>query len=49
MELRANEHIFLEEFELNKNTAIWTEISEEKEITYTYKYYDMDGSLIENN
>ncbi|MFD1736850.1 hypothetical protein ACFSCX_09760 [Bacillus salitolerans] len=49
MELGANEHVFVEEFELHKNAAIWTELPKEKEITYKYKYYDMDGKLIENN
>ncbi|CQR48228.1 hypothetical protein BN1058_02581 [Paraliobacillus sp. PM-2] len=49
MELGANEHIFVKEFKLNKNSAIWTELPKEKEITFKYKYYNMDGKLIKDN
>ncbi|MCF6409538.1 hypothetical protein [Pseudalkalibacillus salsuginis] len=47
MELRVNEHVFVEEFDINKNSATWIELPSDKEMRYTYKYYDKDGSLIE--
>ncbi|MGD6873633.1 hypothetical protein ACQCU1_15760 [Sutcliffiella horikoshii] len=49
MELGVNQHVFLEEFVLNKNSATWTEMpKEEKHLTYSYKYYDRNDKLIEN-
>ncbi|KIL43225.1 hypothetical protein [Jeotgalibacillus campisalis] len=48
MELGANEYVFVEAFDLNRNSATWTELPKEKEIAIEHKYYDIDGNLIEN-
>lgn len=49
MELLANQHLFVEEFALNKNSAMWIEMpKEEKNFSFDYKYYDKNGKLIEN-
>ncbi len=49
MELLANQHLFVEEFALYKNSATWTEMpKEEKNFSFDYKYYDKNGKLIEN-
>ncbi|UAL46047.1 hypothetical protein K7887_14035 [Sutcliffiella horikoshii] len=49
MELLANQHLFVEEFALYKNSATWTEMpNEEKNFSFDYKYYDKNGKLIEN-
>ncbi|WP_319003623.1 lysozyme inhibitor LprI family protein [Sutcliffiella horikoshii] len=49
MELRANQHVYVEEFSLYKNSTTWLELpKEEKDFSYDYIYYDKNGKLIES-
>jgi len=47
MELGINERVFVEEFDINKNAATWIELPKEKDMSFTYNYYDENGNSIE--
>ncbi|MCF6409115.1 hypothetical protein [Pseudalkalibacillus salsuginis] len=47
MKLGVNEHVYIKEFEIHKNSATWIDLPDDKEQRYTYNYYDKDGNLIE--
>ncbi|WP_349409331.1 hypothetical protein [Pseudalkalibacillus sp. SCS-8] len=47
MELNVNGYVFVEQFDMNKNSATWIELPKEKEMRFTYNYYDENGNSIE--